>query len=401
MIHRARSVKPGVCAAILACSVAFIPSASADIIVLKETDKNGKAKQIIGRIVETTLSGDKEAVVIESEGKRRQILRSKIERIEPSLNEAELERLDPKNASDYFRLGIKYAQQSDEMNDPDARTCAIHLFSAALELDPKQHAVDAHLQLAQLCPSEESIGHLTRVLRLDPKNAAASEQLRELSLERSKQMTKEFDELRPLLKTALRDQGWAPLVSFAKSSEGAAVLMRLTAAFSGVQKELAGIAIPTDCPTCKGRTQVHCTECRNGRVPCASCGGRGTIATSQTSGFVDPVSGKVLTSTVPTRKKCLTCNGQRSFPCTFCREGWLTCTACAGRQTSVTVSPDLKQKLAEINRVLQQPPGASWAQVLLVQDRAIFRPLNVVEPTTSAGLPGQFYRRSGQWQATP
>src|SRR5262245_34629560 len=165
--------------AALITATVMVASAHCDIIVLRETEKNGEPKRIVARIIESQGAPGKEAVLIESEGKRRLLLKSKIDHIEPSVNEKELQSLDPKLPKQYLQLGIKYAEQANELNDPESRDCARHLLWSAIELDATC-AVDAHLHLAQLSEGDEALQHVVHVLRQDPENQAAREQLQEL-----------------------------------------------------------------------------------------------------------------------------------------------------------------------------------------------------------------------------
>jgi tetratricopeptide (TPR) repeat protein len=378
----------------------LIASAHCDVIVLRETEKNGQPKRIVGRIIESQGAGDKEAVLVESEGRRRLLLKSKIARIEPSLNEKELELLDPKMPKQYLQLGIKYAEQADELNDPDARNCARHLLWSAMELDASG-AIDAHLHLAQLSEGEEAIQHIIHVLRLDPGNQSARDQLQELVGEQSAQDEQPYEELRQLLRASLKDNRWAPLVTMAKTNEAAAVFGRVETAFPGIQKDLANISIPSDCPTCKGSTRLKCSECRGGRVPCPNCNGRGGFQSSQSSGFTDPATGNLVTKNTPIRVRCKICNGLRTFPCQKCKEGWVVCPTCHAEQRTVIVPSQLRSKLGELSSLLDQPKRSTWARTLLTEKATPFHSIANKGEKMNSPVERQFYRRSGYWQTTP
>jgi hypothetical protein len=390
-------------AAMFAAAVAMrMAVAAADVIVLRETDKNGQSKRIVGRIIETQGVADKEAVLIDSEGKRRLVLKSKIDRIEPSINEKDLEALDPKQPAQYLQLGVKYAQQADELSDPDARECAKHLLWSAVELDASRYAIEAHLQLARLSDDDDSMRHMTHVLRHDPENRGARDQLRELASEHAKRSEQSFDEMVQLLRSSLRDSQWAPLVALAKSQESSMLFSRLEAAYPGLRLELAAIALPSSCTACKGSTRLRCDECRGGRIPCQRCGGRGSFQTTQSSSFIDPVNGNVIVNKVPTRARCPKCNGQRNSPCQKCQDGWITCTACRAQQKAVTINATLRQKLSELGSLLGQPKRTSWAHTLLTEHSDSFHSVaNLPDQAPTSLVQGRFYRRSGRWQTTP
>ena len=79
----------------------------------------------------------------------------------------------------------------------------------------------------------------------------------------------------------------------------------------------SGMGMTEKCPDCRGKGQVVCSNCRDGRAKCLSCKGQGrdpqTFSTCQTC------NGKGEAATCPKckdqpRKRCPTCAGSGSVP---------------------------------------------------------------------------------------
>jgi hypothetical protein len=111
------------------------------------------------------------------------------------------------------------------------------------------------------------------------------------------------------------------------SAAAAAVKDHLAA----LAKSIKGAAI---CPTCLGEGKLRCTNChgiKEVRIPCSKCGGKGKY---QPPGLVIPPGAN------PRRfersfVRCTPCKGtgfERVIRCEKCKEGYMTCRQCDGKE---------------------------------------------------------------------
>jgi hypothetical protein len=102
--------------------------------------------------------------------------------------------------------------------------------------------------------------------------------------------------------------------------------------FAALARSIKAAAV---CSNCLGEGKLRCTNChgvKEVRFPCAKCGGKGK---HQPPGLVIPPGGGGFRRFQNTFEKCLQCKGtgfEKVIRCEKCKEGYLTCKQCDGKQ---------------------------------------------------------------------
>jgi hypothetical protein len=351
--------------------------------------KSGKSKY--GTIESQT---DTRVTIVDEAGGKTTFARSQIkEVIVAGVKEEELESLKPSEPNRYFDVGSQYAEDAD---DPKVRACAEHMLLAAIDLQPDKYAISAHLLLARLAEGPQRAQHLIAVLKLDPKQEFAREQLASLS-HGSAEDRRYWDELQSDLRMAQEGRP-APLVNALKE-DSKRLATQLAPLWPNMIDDLSKLPVSDTCKICKGRGVRPCSgrRCVKGTVSCSRCTGNGTVP--RTSVVMGPSGGGVNV----TRETCPSCDGRPKWKCSVCNgAGNNPCTACANRpKTNESLANDVKQKLGDAVQVLGRPSDASWARELIVQDRSAFRGIKAATIDVKTLVKGRYYRRGGEWMDKP
>lgn len=138
------------------------------------------------------------------------------------------------------------------------------------------------------------------------------------------------------------------------------------------------------CPDCNGAGFQGCSACKGFlKVRCTKCGGSGGIPRFTPSGYV-------------LFEECPDCGRAGGFPCKLCRQGKLKCETCGGKGVRPRLDADCalcggtrhRLALAAVRERLRSPSApASAAEAALnkaMLDRAVAFLLTCTDPTTGA-----------------